>query len=438
MKCCKRLIKRISEHKKCLAIYLCYFLLLLYPFNATISDILYFNRLFLLLSIFIPFLFLFIIDFKKDYLKNKIFICTIFVVLTTFISNYYLIQGRTSRVLLFSMYMFFPYIIFLRKCDIDKIINVIKFFCYEHLFFTYFIVLFKKVYVNSLLPIISNGNTMVQKSLLYWNSEGFNVGITAHYSTNAIYLSIATIFFFSMYLLSNKKKNLILSIFSMLGLILTAKRAHLLFVVITLFLLLMVMLKKYNIKLNLIKISKSVAFITIFLLVISLLLPQIWNVFGRFKDGIINGTLFNGREVFYHSAIEQWLEKPLFGHGWGYFSEYYQNNIYDLSNPAYNREYLDCHNVYIQLLCEFGIIGFIIFVGFMFYIVFKNLKFILMQKANSTILPCLLFSFGYQIFFLLYCMSGNPLYDSQCYVLYFISIGIVLVYMHLNKDIACV
>ena len=106
-----------------------------------------------------------------------------------------------------------------------------------------------------------------------------------------------------------------------------------------------------------------------------------------------------------------------------------------MSDPAYNREYLDCHNVYIQLLCETGIVGFLIIIGLMIIILHKTYKLIDYHKKNKTMLPSLLFSLGYQIFFLLYCMSGNPLYDPQCYVLYFVVIGITICFEIMKNKI---
>ena len=34
---------------------------------------------------------------------------------------------------------------------------------------------------------------------------------------------------------------------------------------------------------------------------------------------------------------------------------------------------------------------------------------------------CLWACVGAQVFFLIYCLSGNPLYDPQCYIPYFMS-----------------
>ena len=57
----------------------------------------------------------------------------------------------------------------------------------------------------------------------------------------------------------------------------------------------------------------------------------------------------------------------------------------------------------------------------------KNLS---IKKRNSV-----LFLLGYNIFFVLYCFSGNPLYDIQCYALFFILIGVLIMHENVNEKI---
>ena len=351
------------------------------------------------------------------------------------IKNYYIIQSRLSRVVLFNLYLFIPFVIALNKNDIRYIMRVIKVFCIEHIFFTYFIIIFKGIYINYMLPIISNGDIIVQKSLIYWAKMGYNAGITSHYSTNGIYLSISSIFFLSIFLQNKRKSNLILFLLSFIGLILTAKRGLLVFSIMSFLILYLVISRRDEIKEKIRTFFSTLTLGLIALAICSIFIPSISNVFNRFYEGFTTGNLLSGRNEFYIAAITEWVKKPIFGHGWGYFSEYYQDKIFDLSDPAYNREYLDCHNVYIQLLCETGIVGFLIIIGLMIIILHKTYKLIDYHKKNKTMLPSLLFSLGYQIFFLLYCMSGNPLYDPQCYVLYFVVIGITICFEIMKNKI---
>ena len=390
----------------------------------------------MLLTIAISEIVLFLISFKKKIEKTQLYILgvTFLIVAIELLNNYYLIQGRTSRVVLFSMYLFLPFIMSLNKKLILYFDKVIKLFCYEHVFFTYFIIIFKEFYTTAMIPLIAGREIVTKKSLIYWVSNGYNAGITAHYSTNAIYLSIAAIYFFTKWMNKKDKKNLVIFIISFLGLILTAKRAHLLIVIASCLFTYFISARKDEMKKK-IKYATVILICSIIVLSIaSIFVPSILNVVNRFKEGFNNGTLLSGREEFYNTAISLWLNKPILGNRWGYFSEYYQNNIFDLSNPAYNLEYLDCHNVYLQILCECGLVGFIFIIGLMLFIFYKTIKLVNYHKQSKTFLPQLIFSVCYQMFFVVYCLCGNPLYDAQCYVIYFIAIGIILNYLILNCE----
>lgn len=65
------------------------------------------------------------------------------------------------------------------------------------------------------------------------------------------------------------------------------------------------------------------------------------------------------------------------------------------------------------------------FGGIAIFILFKTGKLITFVKDEKKYFY-LLFSFTFQLFFLLYCFSGNPLYDIQCYAVYFICLGVTL------------
>lgn len=425
----------LQINKKNVIILICCFFILLYPFNATITDLVYPNKLIMLLTIAISEFILFCMFFKRKIESRKacIFAVTFIICMFALTRNFYVIQSRLSRIILFLLYLFLPFIICLDKKIFFYFDKVIKLFCYEHVFFTYFIIIFKKFYTSVMIPIIAGKEIVTKKSLIYWAKTGYNAGLTAHYSTNAIYLSIASIYFFAKWISSKEKKDIIMFILSFIGLILTAKRAHLLIVVVSCFATWFMSARKDELKKK-IKYAVIAGICAIIcLIVLSMIMPSILNVVNRFKDGIINGTLLNGREKYYYTAISLWTNEPILGNGWGYFSEYYQDNIFDLMDPAYNLEYLDCHNVYLQVLAECGIVGFLIIFGIVFWIFDKAVQLINYHKNSKTLLPQLLFSAGFQLFFIIYCLCGNPLYDAQCYVVYFISVGITLTYWLLNN-----
>ena len=106
------------------------------------------------------------------------------------------------------------------------------------------------------------------------------------------------------------------------------------------------------------------------------------------------------------------LKKPIFGWGFGYYSNMMDINV---------------HNVYIQVLCELGIVGICIFFAFIFSSVLS--VFIKFEKkyflANNEEKLRLVFSSFIQLFFIMYCITGNPLNDLNIFGVYFFAICMV-------------
>ena len=106
-------------------------------------------------------------------------------------------------------------------------------------------------------------------------------------------------------------------------------------------------------------------------------------------------------------------QSPVFGIGWNNFMK-----MFTLRNTH-------CHNIYYQLLCETGIVGFSVFIFFFVTRIIGTIK-----KLNLSIYmemkeaPWLKLSLFIQVFFLLYGFSGNPLYDIEETILYFFAVGI--------------
>ncbi len=81
--------------------------------------------------------------------------------------------------------------------------------------------------------------------------------------------------------------------------------------------------------------------------------------------------LGNGRVALWKLAVRGFLEKPVFGHGWRYFKQ--------LAPLSGSTNVSNAHNVYLQLLCETGVVGFAI-VG----TIFVWLLVLIVQKLASA------------------------------------------------------
>lgn len=76
---------------------------------------------------------------------------------------------------------------------------------------------------------------------------------------------------------------------------------------------------------------------------------------------------------------------------------------------------------------ENGILGFVVFISVLGYAFFSTVQLALRFGSYEYHqgIPFLLFSLYIQVFFLVYGMSGNPLYDN--YILYFYLFAIFIV-----------
>ena len=136
-------------------------------------------------------------------------------------------------------------------------------------------------------------------------------------------------------------------------------------------------------------------------------------IFNSIQDFVVTKSINDeGRDQLWNQAIDYFLQNPLTGIGWNNYKK-----IFTLRETH-------VHNIYLQLLCETGIIGFLSFIVFFvrsLIISFKNLK---VSRNNSIEFSWILFSLYVQIYFLLYGLSGNPLYDVEEMILYFFAVGV--------------
>ena len=140
----------------------------------------------------------------------------------------------------------------------------------------------------------------------------------------------------------------------------------------------------------------------------------------RFVD---NDNLLTYRDVIYGNIFEKFWSSPLFGTG---------------TASAFSLLGIGGHNIYLTVLMENGILGFIVFISVLGYSFFSTVQLILKFGAYEyhQRIPFLLFSLYIQVFFLVYGMSGNPLYDN--YILYFYLFSIFIVKnseYHFEKEV---
>lgn len=179
---------------------------------------------------------------------------------------------------------------------------------------------------------------------------------------------------------------------------------------------------------------KKLGRLLIALLVVTLLFLVLveWSAipfFIRVKESIqimaSGGDVSTGRHKLYGHAWRLFLDHPWFGIGWG-------NYRLTTIGAVTVRTELAVHNIYLQLLAETGLIGFIALVLPMIAFLYLTGRSIreerrdLMDRGGWD--PLLLFSLGYQVFFLLYGLTGNPLYEPFFLMIYFYASAITTAY----------
>ena len=117
------------------------------------------------------------------------------------------------------------------------------------------------------------------------------------------------------------------------------------------------------------------------------------------------GDITNGRLTLWEYALELWKEHWIRGIGIRSLT------LLDMAT----------HNVYIELLAEVGILGVACFCAAMFIPFFKLLRFTIKNKRNDYVK---FFSLSAQLFFLLYCFTGNPLFDHKMMWIYAVILGV--------------
>lgn len=259
--------------------------------------------------------------------------------------------------------------------------------------------------------------------LIEWYNSGCMPGLTSHYSVNAMYIASGLLIEVSKIFASDrvKKYQILLIMLMAVSLLLTGKRGHIIFVGAAVF----VLYWYYNDKKT--RMLKALRILIGGICVAAVLFsvfPALSVFIERFQEQISAGNVLTNRGMFWELALRKFLENPITGSGWEQFlSESYE----ELGIQA------NVHNIYIQLLYETGIIGFSIYVSWMFIHLKKAVRLFVFARKHWCDIPCnirssLIFSLSFQVFFVLYGFTGNPLYDSMVLIPYIIACSITIYY----------
>ena len=274
---------------------------------------------------------------------------------------------------------------------INKIINIVMFFGFIHVLFTLLYFLFPS-FVQSICKSVLTEKGYLYNINLY--KYGCIAGITSDHGSNAtfisIFLSASSVKMFKKFNLNN----LILFLLGFLALLLTGKRGHLIASVLAFFIIFITINKNDKKKLKNFLIGSIIVILSISILSF---VPETQFVFNRFREAKTTSDLLNGRGNIYLILIRNFSNHIMLGSG--------------LKSTLVINSFNDGHNIYLQLLSENGLIGFMITILFFIKNLIQSFK---LSDSNYKY-----FSISYQIFFLVYGMSGNPLYYVPTLIIYF-------------------
>lgn len=259
-------------------------------------------------------------------------------------------------------------------------------------------------------------------------SFGYRAGLTPHTSWQGVICSVAVLYdgcilITNLKEMAHKEKMIriirIVIIFS--ALILSAKRGSTLFVILSLIFIYAFV--------NQTKVEKKVLIFLALGLVFCFgfeymteFIPGLEYMISRFNE---TKNISSYRFQMWELALKEFKNHIWIGIGWFQYRYAFSRKLFYHLNFWKPFMYTDAHNVYIQILCETGIIGFTIYVSTItatFVKMLNQTKKIIRHNANKDLKSIVMACFGIQLYFVFYSLVGNPLYDYT-FAFYAISCG---------------
>lgn len=348
--------------------------------------------------------------------KHSIFLLWLLTIIPIVVNSYSLKMHQYGFTLLWLTCLLYFFVIEQhRKLDFHSVIFFIGVTCCIYVVST---ILFNFNIISSfLLQLARLFRTTIFKGDLK------TAGFTSHYSHNSMYIALAVIVWYAYAINKREKKYYLLLILSIAAMLFTKKRGPLVALVIAI--LLTSLVKNHGTLVK--KLQRIIIVVTVVFsgaYIASLIFPSLFSVLDRFSS---SDNFLSSRDHLWEYAIKMFNEKPLFGHGWGSYA-----GSVDLVVDTVDVSSIYAHNIYFQLLAEVGIVGFLLFL-------IPMLKTLLITfKINKTPIEQdgveMTFSLCMQLFFFIYGLSGNTLYDKQMLLPYMIAVAITLFYQGYSAE----
>lgn len=288
------------------------------------------------------------------------------------------------------------------------------------------------IYIIGMVYFLINPSafSMMRTFWNYWPNGteygvfGYRAGLADNHSANGTYCVVAFLICSSLWITGagdrkERRRYATMTLVAGLAVFLTTKRAHLVFGLAALLLVYYVFSKK-RMSSKLFKLLGIAAVV----LVLFYTIPYT-SLLNDYTSGFFDyiGTdVTNGRIEYWLYALALFASNPLFGIGWLGFRYNSGALLYTSTHEGFAQVgYVDAHNVYVQLLSETGIIGTVIVISV--FIVFLRSTIALYKKHKNDLTEpqqrALAVSFCFQVFCLIYGLTGNFFYDRTCFIYMF-------------------
>lgn len=414
--------------KKTLRIYLGMFLICLFAFTTGLHPVLFggLNNAILVLLFGI----LLVWNQRTAFLRDNLSIWALFLVVIMLLDNKD--NQRFGTILVYNtlayMLAWLFYIFTLRDNRWHKpFLKLCMLFGLFHAVATWFFKIVPGLYSTTVVPLLGTWGSSALREF----QNGWAPGIAPTYSTNAVYIAIGFCTAVSLLMNESRMRRYIPVLICISALLLTGKRSQL---IVSVFAFLL-MYYLYNSDKKTTRIFKlcGIAIISLVIFdIASQFVPELANFINRFRQTAEMGDVTLGRAARFAESMQIFLSNPILGIGWNGSSYYFAQST---------GIFINVHNIYIQLLCETGIIGAVLYFTFFIYnysIAWRMLKRVKNSGFTTYEKAGICAAFMIETFTLLYGVTGNPIYDFQTLFPYVASCGIITYYCRNMNENKCI
>lgn len=258
--------------------------------------------------------------------------------------------------------------------------------------------------------------TIIFTSLINGERSG---GIVGSYQYAGILMSASAGFYIVDYYKRNGTSNILGLLIIIIALFISGKRALSIFTFAAYFVISFL----YKGKNKIIKFSFLNIILFCSVILSSFFIPQVRTLIDRFIYYSGDKT-YNGRTYYWNVAMDIWNNNKLDGIGMGTYSLYFDKFYHRTGNL----EAYDAHNIYIQMLADGGLIGASLIVMILMISLIRTLKVVryIRLTDNRNEIQLIYYSLYLQLWFIVYGLSGNPLYGASQFFIYIAGVSIFL------------